>query len=215
MVSQSRKAVLRALDTQLSSVSGILLVDSTFRHSEEVSDDLYPAILLTERPSTYPNVPTSIQLVRMVVEIALLTKNEERVDTFDITGVNQGTKTFAIAESVANLFLDNDTFTISGSTGNDGTYTINGDATGTTSIIVDEAIPDATVDGSISIVRSPEDFSRDLHDAIIDQLNTDLTVGGRARFWNPIGSEQPFYWDIQNVFLVYIRIMIEYRRDMP
>ncbi len=72
--------------------------------------------------------------------------------SYAITGVNQGTKTFTIAESKASQFTDGTHFTISGSTGNDGTYTVNGDATGTTDIIVDQAIPDATVDGNISTI---------------------------------------------------------------
>lgn len=214
MASQLRKKILDALDTQLTGIDGITLVDSAYRHTDEIPDDMYPAILLTERTSTYPDVPTSLQFVRMEVEIELCTKNRIQVDTYDITGVDQGTKTFTIAESVAHLFIDGKTFAVSGSTGNDGTYTINGDATGTTSIIVDEAIADATVDGAITVEREPEDFSRDLHEAIIDKLNTDVTIGGTCRFFNFIGSEQPFYWRIQDVFLVYLRIMIEYRRDV-
>lgn len=214
MTSQARKKILDALDTQLTAIDGITMVDSAYRHTDEIPDDMYPAILLTERASTYPDSPTSLQFVRMVVEIELCTRNRTQINTYDITGVDQGTKTFTVAESVAALFFDATSFTISGSTGNDGTYTVNGDATGTTSIIVDQVIPDATVDGSISVERTPEDHSRDLHEAIIDRLNDDLTIGGRCRYFSFIGSEQPFYWRLQDVFLVYLRIMIEYRRDV-
>jgi len=214
MTSQSRRVILKALDAQLSAIPGINLVDSAYRHTEEIPDDKYPAILLTERPSIYPNSPTSLQFVKMEVEIELCTKSQEFNGTFAITGVNQGTKTFTIAEDVAFRFIDGNTFTVSGSTGNDGTYTINGDATGTTSIVVDEAIPDATGDGNILNVISAEDESRDFHDAIVDKLNDDVTIAGTCRFFDFIGSEQPFYWKIQPVFLVYLRIMIEYRRDV-
>jgi len=74
---------------------------------------------------------------------------------YTITAVNQGTKTFGIAGDWTAQFEDGDTFIISGSTGNDGTFTINGtptyaSGTDTTSIIVDEAISDATVDGTIN-----------------------------------------------------------------
>ena len=74
--------------------------------------------------------------------------------SYSITGVNQGTKTFTVAESAASKFTDGTHFTISGSTGNDGTYTCDGDATGSgpTDIVVNEAIPDATVDGTISTI---------------------------------------------------------------
>lgn len=214
MTSQSRRVILKALDTQLSAIPGITAVDSAFRHTNELEDDMYPAILLTERPSTYPNSPTSLQFVKMEVEIELCTKNNEFNGTFAITGVNQGTKTFTIAEDVAFRFIDGNTFAISGSTGNDGIYTINGDATGTTSIVVDEAIPDATGDGNILNTISAEDESRDFHDAIVDKLNDDVTIAGTCRFFDFIGSEQPFYWKTQPVFLVYMRIIIEYRRDV-
>lgn len=66
--------------------------------------------------------------------------------SFAITAVNQGTKTFYIAENVPTTFLDNSFFTISGSTGNDGTYNVNGNATwsgAATLIVVDEVIPHA------------------------------------------------------------------------
>ncbi len=215
MTSQSRVAILRTLGTQLTAITGITTVDSAFRHTEEIPDDLYPIILLTEKESIYPDSPTSLQFFKMTLEIELCTKNAEVINTYNITGVNQGAKTFTIAESVAFQFTDGDQFAIAGSTGNDGTYTINGNATGTTSIIVDEAIPNAVVDGAISLTLSAEDVSRTFHEAIIDKLNSDLTIGGTCRFWSPIGSEQPFYWKIQPVFLVYIRIRIEYRRDMP
>lgn len=69
---------------------------------------------------------------------------------YDITGVNQGTQTFTIAESVASKFTKGSQFSIAGSTGNDGIYTCDSDATGTTDIVVVEAIPDDTVDGAIA-----------------------------------------------------------------
>lgn len=142
MTSQARKTILAALITQLSQVNGINLVDSAYRYTDEIPDDKYPAILLTEKESVYPNVPTSLQFVRMTVEIELCTKNKE------VNGV------------------------------------------------------------------APEDISRDLHEAIIDKLNDDVTIGGTCRYFDFIGSEQPFYWRLQGVFLVYLRIMVEYRRDV-
>lgn len=69
-----------------------------------------------------------------------------------ITGVNTGTKTFTISGDHTDEFKDGDTIRIVDSTGNDGDYTVNGDSTfggADTSIIVDEAVPDATVDGGL------------------------------------------------------------------
>ena len=75
-----------------------------------------------------------------------------RVATYSVTAVNQGTKTFTIAESVATKITDEaiTEITISGSTGNDGTYTI-ASVNGTTNIVVVEAIPHATADGQLEL----------------------------------------------------------------
>ena len=71
--------------------------------------------------------------------------------TYAISGVNQGTKTFSTADNVPAEFTAGLLFTVSGSTGNDGTYTVvSATWTGAqTDIVVSEAIPDATVDGGI------------------------------------------------------------------
>jgi hypothetical protein len=68
-----------------------------------------------------------------------------------ITGVNQVGKTFTVAGNQTSYFPTGSTFTVSGSTGNDGTYTVVSATFGTsTDVVVVEAIPDATVDGSIT-----------------------------------------------------------------
>lgn len=74
------------------------------------------------------------------------------IGTYAITGVNQGTKTFTVGDAVADEFTDGLTFTITGSDGelNDGTYTCNGDATGSTDIVVEEAISDGAISGQIN-----------------------------------------------------------------
>ena len=81
---------------------------------------------------------------------------------YDLTAVTQGTKTFYIAENEPGKFLDGSHFDISGSTGNDGTYTCDGDATwsgAATVIVVDEVIPDNTVDGNINNIKTKYDSS--------------------------------------------------------
>ena len=74
--------------------------------------------------------------------------------SYPIVGVNQGSKTFAVDGAYNTNFLASDKLTIAGSTGNDGEYTVASasyDSTNDeTDIVVSEAIPDATVDGTIS-----------------------------------------------------------------
>jgi len=69
-------------------------------------------------------------------------------DSCVITGVNQGTKTFTVAEDRDDI---TGSIAVENSTGNDGIYTIVSAAYDTdhTDIVVSEAIPDATVDGSL------------------------------------------------------------------
>lgn len=88
--------------------------------------------------------------------------------SYAITAVNTGTKTFSIAGDYTFQFADDDTLKITGSTGNNGTYTINGaptynSGTGYTEIIVDETVADATVDGNIE--HSAIDNDASLFDA--------------------------------------------------
>jgi len=69
-----------------------------------------------------------------------------------INAVNTGAKSFRLAGDYAALLTDGTKFTVAGSTGNDGEYTANGDATYSdpnTTVVVDEVIPDATADGGV------------------------------------------------------------------
>jgi hypothetical protein len=77
--------------------------------------------------------------------------------TYAITALNQGAKTFTVAGDRRKLFSLNTapatTIAITGSTGNNATYTVLGVAYtgGNTVITVSEAIPNATVDGSVNV----------------------------------------------------------------
>lgn len=117
--------------------------------------------------------------------------------SYSITGVNQGTKTFTIAESKASQFTDGTHFTISGSTGNDGTYTVNGDATGTTDIVVDQAIPDATVDGTISTIWTAMTAA----DNALQNLTAEFTKDGLVA-WSIPGDWGSRTVDSQSAFWV-------------
>ncbi len=70
---------------------------------------------------------------------------------YDITDVIQGSKTFKFLTDATGHFLAGDSIEVTGSTGNDGIYTVvsSSFATGKTAVIVEEAIPDSTADGDI------------------------------------------------------------------
>ena len=72
-----------------------------------------------------------------------------------LTGVNTGgagLASFEISGDLTAIYKENDIISVNGSTANDGNYTLKADSThagGTTTITVDEAVSDGTVDGSI------------------------------------------------------------------
>ncbi len=70
--------------------------------------------------------------------------------TFPITGVNQGLKTFTVAGDQTASLPPGALMNVTGSTGNDDSYTIvSSTYTTSTAIVVAEAIPVPTVDGSL------------------------------------------------------------------
>lgn len=74
-----------------------------------------------------------------------------------VVGVDQGTKTFSVATDLTAHLPVGGTLVISGSTGNDGNYTIASATFNTpnTDIVVSEAVPDATVDGDAAAAYGP------------------------------------------------------------
>lgn len=83
------------------------------------------------------------------IKLALPCDIEER---FPIVDVNATLNTFTISGDHTSLFLNGSTFTIEGSTANDGSYTVTGDSTydGTNTVItVTTDITDFTDDGEI------------------------------------------------------------------
>ncbi len=73
--------------------------------------------------------------------------------TYAITDVDTGTETFVIAGDQTERFQDDDVFSVVGSTGNDGAYTVAStsysEVNDETTVTVNEDITDATVDGTI------------------------------------------------------------------
>lgn len=87
-----------------------------------------------------------------------------------ITGVDQGTQTFTVAGDYTFAFVTTNQFVVAGSTGNDGTYNIVSStfASGATSVVVVEAIPDATVDGAITTKAGFPIYTPTLNDRWLD-----------------------------------------------
>jgi hypothetical protein len=72
-------------------------------------------------------------------------------DSADITAIDQGTKTITVIGDHTTTMGTGETLQISGSTGNDGSYTSTGATLsgGNTEVVVSEAIPDGTADGTL------------------------------------------------------------------
>jgi hypothetical protein len=72
---------------------------------------------------------------------------------YRVIGIDQGAKKITVAGDISPLLSPTDTFDIVGSTGNDGTYTVDTIAcNGTnTEIVTVGAIPDPTADGEVQI----------------------------------------------------------------
>ena len=104
----------------------------------------------------------------------------DTTQTKAIAAVNIGAKRFEVATNVTADLEVGDIIVISGSTGNDGRYSIASFSFATnTEIIVNETIPDATVDGNLS-------YSKDV--VIAHGLGTlDLIMSAKDTSGNLIG----------------------------
>lgn len=72
-------------------------------------------------------------------------------DTASVSAVNQGTKTFTVTGGITSHLQEGNTINVTGSTGNDGLYTVVSVALNVsdTDIVVEETIPDPTNDGTV------------------------------------------------------------------
>ena len=98
---------------------------------------------------------------------------------FTITGVNQGTNTFTVAENVsAKWGVDNNKMGVIGSTGNDGVYTVVSATYDTdhTDIVVSESIPDTTVDGTLYLTKVLN--STEYAITAVNRTGKTFTIGG-------------------------------------
>lgn len=79
-------------------------------------------------------------------------------ENFSIVTINQGSQYFEINVDKSSNFVNGIQFNITGSTGNDGTYTCNGASTftgGNTRIFVNESIPSSVTDGTLNEEYQP------------------------------------------------------------
>jgi hypothetical protein len=89
--------------------------------------------------------------------------------SYAISGVTTGTKTFNVAADLSAILSAGSKIRITGSTGNDGTYTVVSATFGaSTAIVVVEAIPNATADGLIH----PYDMTLDNPNIAVGQTVT-------------------------------------------
>jgi hypothetical protein len=79
-----------------------------------------------------------------------------------ITGVNTGSGGDFVVASLLVPLQAGDRFAVEGSTGNDGLYTVSAVSSGT--ITVRESIPDATIDGNLSLFTREIDDTRELQE---------------------------------------------------
>ncbi len=91
----------------------------------------------------------------MYLSSGVLIQPDRQINGIALSGVTQDDNLFQVNDTVASGLPTGGLFKISGSTGNDGIYTVvsASEAGGNTNIIVAESIPDATVNGSLDTKR--------------------------------------------------------------
>ncbi len=144
MASQTRDTIINALITQIDTqATALAFVGDAYYHTNDLNALQYPACLITEGASTYPNVPTSLQFVNMELRLEILNKSDVSLTTTDSQKV-----------------------------------------------------------------------CRDLLESVVDAVNSDVTINGTCRYVDFIGSDQPFMWSEQPVFVNFLRLIVQYRRDV-
>ncbi len=132
------------------------------------------------------NIDTTTNLV----SIRTLMASKPGADSYGMKIVNTGTKTFCVEGHQLHIFSNGDSITVADSTGNDGTYTINGipvynTATGYTCMFVAETVSSPIADGYIvpapttHPAEDPNLFTGDPADPIVEEpgILVDPTTG--------------------------------------
>jgi hypothetical protein len=109
-----------------------------------------------------------------------------------VSTVDQGNKKFTFSGADLSSLVVDDSLTISGSTGNDGTYTVTAFDDTADTITVSEAIPDATADGNGSIAAVQtivvddlgDSLAADVYISVCDPVDHDLAGSHQIRSTN-------------------------------
>ena len=98
-----------------------------------------------------PEITLEIDDAQQRVIGAMMTSAEIPNEEASITGVDASADEFTVGSEVAGFFATGDTFTVTGSSGNDGQYTVDSasNGSGSATIGVQESIDDGTADGNI------------------------------------------------------------------
>jgi hypothetical protein len=148
---------------------------------EDDANIFTPLVVLTEHRQYYFDTATGLFVDLTPGQVS-----------YAITSVDQGNKRFVIGGEHADDFPEDYKFPVTGSTGNDGIYTVvaAGDAGGLTTIQVVESIPDDTADGDIEYADS---WSNTPENGFIDWVVVTDHAGTRLIITN--GQDVPLYWD--------------------
>ncbi|GAB5500983.1 MAG: hypothetical protein PsegKO_32940 [Pseudohongiellaceae bacterium] len=118
-----------------------------------ITKELVGLLGLTPQGLVYPPASPAGEVVTSLDEVTSYDPETEYAVTA-VTDAGAGAADVSVAGDLEARFVEGRKFTITGSTGNDGVYTVaSGGAVhagGTTTIPVEEAVADATVDGTIT-----------------------------------------------------------------
>jgi hypothetical protein len=98
-----------------------------------------------------PEITLEIDDAQQRVIGAMMTSAEIPNEEASITSVDTSADEFTVGSEVADYFATGDTFTVTGSSGNDGQYTVDtaSNGSGSATIGVQESIDDGTADGKV------------------------------------------------------------------
>jgi hypothetical protein len=126
----------------------------------------------------------------------------EDTSSYAITAVNTSTPSFSCTAAVLQ-FPTGSKFVVTGSTGNDGTYTVaNAAGSPTVVITVEESIPDDTVDGNIrATTRWAVTVADDVNDHFTVAEDVSAIFSAGDKFWvrESAGGVHDGTWEIQSV----------------
>lgn len=153
-------------------------------------------VLLTEAVAVGALVRTSAPVIPATLYRATINGQDHDYTSTTlvtaITAVSTAGQWFEVAGDRTDRFQAGESFTVAGSTGNDGTYTVvSATLQGSdTRIVVQEAVPDATADGNISLDDDDIDVARFLAEVLNDSYPI-FNVDTGAKKFTLQGNQAP------------------------